>query len=186
MRPFVWNAQAEPFEHRFSVLAPRDRHGRRADRVLEHQVPADDPRDELAHRRVGVGVGAAGDGNHRRELGVAEAGERAADAGDDEREDDRRAGAIGDSRGRADEQAGADDRADAERDERYRAQGALERALPGGRASASSVSMDLVLNNEPATLYPRVRSAVSPAPACRHRTGKRRPVRDGTMEHALP
>ena len=43
---------------------------------------------------------------------------------------------------------------------------------PVERDSARSVSMDLVRNTEPATLYPRVLSAVSPAPACRHRTGK--------------
>ena len=53
--------------------------------VLEDQVPADDPGDQLAHRRVRVGVGAARDRDHRRHLGVAEAGEGAADAGDDER-----------------------------------------------------------------------------------------------------
>ncbi len=36
--------------------------------VFEHQVPADDPGDELADGGIGVGVGAAGDGNHRGEL----------------------------------------------------------------------------------------------------------------------
>ena len=74
--------------------------------------------DQLAHRRVGIGVGAAGDRNHRRELGVAEPGERAADAGDEERERHRRARAIGDRRRGADEETGADDGADAQRDER--------------------------------------------------------------------
>ena len=50
--------------------------------VLEHQVPADDPRDELAHRRVAVRVRRAGDRDHARELGVAEAGEAAGEAGE--------------------------------------------------------------------------------------------------------
>ena len=114
---------------RLRVLAPGDRHGGGADRVLQHEVPADDPGEQLPHRRVGVGVGAAGDRDHRGELGVAEAGERAADAGDDERERDRRAGAVGDRGGGADEQPGADDRADPERDQRPRPQRAFERAL---------------------------------------------------------
>ena len=35
---------------------------------------------ELAERGVGVGVGAAGDGDHGGELGVAECGEGAAEA----------------------------------------------------------------------------------------------------------
>ena len=92
-------------------------HGRRGDGVFENQIPTDDPRDQLAHRRVRVRVGAAGDGNHRRELGVTQAGERAADSGDDERQHHRRTRAIGDRSGGAHEQTGADDCADAERDE---------------------------------------------------------------------
>ena len=129
--PLVWYSRPEPGEDAIGVFTPRDRDRRRADRILEHQVPADDPGDQLAHRRVGVGVGAAGDGDHRGELGVTETGERAADAGDDEREDDRRARAIGDRGRRAHEQAGADDRADPQRHERERTQRPPERAFPG-------------------------------------------------------
>ena len=46
-------------EQRDEVARPADRDRRRAERVLEDQVPADDPGDELAQRRVGVGVGGA-------------------------------------------------------------------------------------------------------------------------------
>ena len=53
--------------------APRREH-------LEDQVPADDPREELAHGRVREGVGAAGNGHGRGELGVAHDRERAGDA----------------------------------------------------------------------------------------------------------
>ena len=56
-----------------------------ADRVLENQVPADDPRDQLAHGRVRVGVRAARDGNHRRQFGVAERSKAADDGDQDER-----------------------------------------------------------------------------------------------------
>src|SRR5204863_2217518 len=94
MRPLVWNAHPEPLEHAIRVLAPSDRNRRRRDRVLEDQIPTDDPRDKLTHRRVGIGIGAAGDGNHRGEFRVAETRKGAADAGDDERKHNRRTGAI--------------------------------------------------------------------------------------------
>ena len=71
--------------------ADSDRHVR--DRVFEDQVPADDPGEDLAHGRVGVGVSAAGHGDHRREFGVAERGEAAGDGDQHEGERNRRAGA---------------------------------------------------------------------------------------------
>ena len=123
--------QAEAAQQLLEVARPGDRDGDVADRVLDDQVPADDPGDQLAERRVGVGVGRAGDRHHRRELGVAERREAAGDRGQHEREDDRRPGAevIGAAGGRrADrrEDAGADDRADAERGELQRAERALQ------------------------------------------------------------
>ena len=54
--------------------------------VFEDEVPADDPGDEFAQGGVGVGVGRAGDGDHAGEFGVAEAGERADERDEDERE----------------------------------------------------------------------------------------------------
>ena len=57
------------------VARPAHADRRRADGVLEHQVPADDPGDQLAERGVAVGVRAAGDRDHARELRVAEPGE---------------------------------------------------------------------------------------------------------------
>ena len=51
------------------------------DQVLEDEVPTDDPRDELAHRGVRVGVGAASDGDHRGHLRVAKAREGRRDGG---------------------------------------------------------------------------------------------------------
>ena len=87
---------ADAAQQRREVVAPRDRDGDVADRVLENQVPADDPRHQLAERRVGVGVGAAGLRNHRRQLRVAERRQRAGAAEQDEREDQRRSGAGAD------------------------------------------------------------------------------------------
>ena len=69
-----------------------------AEGVLEDEVPADDPGDQLAERRVGVGVGRPGDGDHAGELGVAEAGEGADDSHQHQRHRQRRtsAGTAGD------------------------------------------------------------------------------------------
>ena len=124
-RRFKWGVvplvrYLHPYEHQHAVgvLAPRDRHGRGANGVFEHQVPADHPRHQLPHRRVGIGVGAAGDRDHRGKFGVAQSGECATHGGEQERERDRWSGPLGDGGGGADEQARADDRADAERDQR--------------------------------------------------------------------
>ncbi len=80
----------------------------------------------FAERRVGIGVGAAGDRDHRGELGVAEARERAAEAGDQERDDQRRAGVVGGGRAGQHEDAGADDGADAEQHQRARVERAVQ------------------------------------------------------------
>ncbi len=149
--------------------ADRDAHV--GEGVLEDEVPADDPGDELAHGGVGVGVGGAGDGDHAGELGVAEAGEGADDGDEDQREGEGGAGAgaageggvvdevVGQGRvedgggvelfagdGGADdgEDARADDGADAEGGERDGAEGFLERRLRALRTHEMSLSMDLV------------------------------------------
>ena len=92
----------------------------------KHQAPADDPGEKFAERRIGVGIGAARDRNLARDLGVAERGERADDAGDDERDRQRRAGARRRSDAGQHEDPGADDGADAHRRERPRSERTLE------------------------------------------------------------
>ena len=57
---------------RLEVFAPRDRDRDVSDRVLEDQIPADDPGDDLAERRVRVRVRASRLRNHRRQLGVTQ------------------------------------------------------------------------------------------------------------------
>ena len=69
---------------RLTVGAKADRDYDVADDVFEDQVPADDPGENLAERGVGIGVGAAGDGNHRGQFGVTESG-KAASHGDQEK-----------------------------------------------------------------------------------------------------
>ena len=109
------------------VGRPADRDGRGADDELEREVPADDERDQLAERRVGERVRAARDRHHGGELGVAERGERADDAGQHERQHDRGPGLGGRGVAGEHEDAGADDDADAEHGDVERAQLALER-----------------------------------------------------------
>ena len=77
--------------------AHRDRHVRYG--VFEDQIPADDPREDLAEDRVGVGVRAAGDRNHRRQFRVAQRRETAHERGDEERERDPRPRALPPDRG---------------------------------------------------------------------------------------
>ena len=91
---------AEPVEGGSHVGGEADADRHVADRVFQDEVPADDPRDELAHRRVGVGVSAASDGDHGRQLGVAESGEGANDGHQDQRNRQRRSGAGTPQRGR--------------------------------------------------------------------------------------
>ncbi len=139
--PLGVEVDAEPVEQVDDVggEAYADAHVREG--VLEDEVPADDPGDELAERGVGVGVGGAGDGDHAGELRVAEAGEAADDGDEDEREGEcgACAGASGDgaevggaSRGEIDDgglgpgdglgrvaaDGGADDGKDARADDR--------------------------------------------------------------------
>ena len=124
--------QPDELKDLVEVLAPRDCDRGGANRVLQDEIPADDPGDELTHGGVGIGVGAARDRNHGREFRIAESSEGAADSGDDKGEHYRGAGPVGDRGGGPHEESRTDDRADPERDERPGAQRALERALAGG------------------------------------------------------
>ena len=108
--------------------ADGDRHV--ADRIFENQVPADNPREDFAERGLRIGISGTRDRDHRSKLRIAEAGERADDAGDDVGDEDggprvERRGVTG-----TDEDAGADDAADAEEHEVPRPQGPFELACP--------------------------------------------------------
>ena len=105
------------------------------------EVPADDPGQQFAERGVGVGVGAAGDRRHRGELGVAEGGQNAADAGDDVGQHDRGPGSFGGDAAGHHEDAGADDRPDAQRRQRQGPSTRWRRFSPS--ISACRVSSDL-------------------------------------------
>ena len=70
----------ESAEQRTEVAAPRDRHRHVTDGILKDQIPANDPRDQLAQRSVRIRVCAAGSRNHRGQLGITEPGQPADNA----------------------------------------------------------------------------------------------------------
>ena len=76
---------AEIVEEAHHIARPADGDGGGTERVFEEQIPADDPSDQLAHRGVGISVGAARDRYGRGHLGIAQAGAGADEAGEYER-----------------------------------------------------------------------------------------------------
>ncbi len=78
-RPFVGQVDAERGELRLGITGEAHRDGNVADRVFEDQVPADDPGENFAERRVGISVGATGNRDHRGQFGVAQSGKAASD-----------------------------------------------------------------------------------------------------------
>ena len=137
VREPVRQRDPEPREQRREIAAPGNRDGNVADGVLQNQVPADHPRDQLAERGVRIGIRAPRLRDHGRQLCIAERRQTAHDAEQDEREDQRRPGAVanhvpvgmnlargGGADGRED--AGADHRADREEDQIPGAERALQ------------------------------------------------------------
>ena len=80
-------------EQILEIRGESDRHGHVGDGVLENEVPADDPGDQLAEDGVRVCIRAAGDGNHRCKFRIAEAGETARHGYQQEGDCDGRPGA---------------------------------------------------------------------------------------------
>ena len=79
-------------EQLHEITRPAYRHGHVADRIFQNQIPADDPGDDLAQRRVGISVGRSGNRDHRGQLAVTERRESAGDRRDDKGKRHRRAG----------------------------------------------------------------------------------------------
>ena len=123
----VGQRPAELGEEIAQVQRPPLGHDRAAEREFEHQVPADDPRDQLAHGGVGERVGRPGDRHRRGELGVADGGQPAGDRRDHERHRHGRPGHRRGGAGGEGEDAGADDDGHAEDREVPGGQRALER-----------------------------------------------------------
>ena len=97
------------------------------DGVFDDQIPADNPRDQLAHRGVGVGVSRTRDGNSRCKFGVAKRGKGAGDCRENEQKNHRRTAVV---RRFADhcENARADNGGDAHQGQIKNAERAFERS----------------------------------------------------------
>ena len=124
-----WNVDAEIMQQRDNIARPADGDGGGAHGVFEDEVPTDDPGEDLAQGRIGIGVGAAGDRQKRGEFGVAQADEGTGDAADDEGEHDTGAGIVRRRRAGENEDTGADDAADAERRNAQRPKRLAKRVL---------------------------------------------------------
>ena len=68
-----WNIHAEVVEEFDGVAGPSDGDGGGGEQVFQDQIPADDPGEEFAEASIGIGIGAAGGGNHSSVFGVTEA-----------------------------------------------------------------------------------------------------------------
>ena len=84
---------AEPDEQAIRISGKPHRHGHVGDGIFQDQVPADNPGDNFTECSIRIGISAAGDGDHRGELGVTEPGERADQRDQQKRERDGRSGA---------------------------------------------------------------------------------------------
>jgi len=114
------------------IARPPDRHRRRAEEILQDQVPADDPGQELPACRVGVGVGTPGDRDHRGVFGIAEPGKERGQTRNDQGEDQGRSRVFRRHVPRKDEDAGTDRCPDAETDELGRRQNPAQSPDPVG------------------------------------------------------
>src|SRR6266576_3244570 len=112
-----WKLDSHFAEQGDEVTRPPDGNRRGAEGVLEYEVPTDNPGDQLAQSCVSVGVGAAGYGNHARQLGVAESRKNAGDAGQHYRERERGSGVLGGDLTADDEDSCSNHGTDAEGDE---------------------------------------------------------------------
>jgi hypothetical protein len=108
---------ADIVKHRLDVTRPADRDEGPGKEIFQREAPADRPRRRLTHRGMAVGIGAARYGHHRGEFGVAEPGEQADHARDEEGQGYGGSRMLGCDGARQHEYAGAHGAADAEADE---------------------------------------------------------------------
>ena len=123
---------AEVVQEFDGVAGPTDCNGGGGEQVFQDKVPAYDPSDEFAETGVGVGVGAAGGGNHSGVFGIAEAGEEAADTRNGEGENEGGSGVVCGGGAGENEDSSADDGADTEEGELPGAEGFDEASLVFG------------------------------------------------------
>ncbi len=112
-----WNDQAEIAKQADDIARPADRDDRCGKPIFEQQQRAHDPGRELTNRGVAIGIGRPGNGESRRQFGVAQPGERADKARDQKRDQHGRAGMERGGVAGAHEDASPDDAANAQENE---------------------------------------------------------------------
>jgi hypothetical protein len=106
--------QPENADEVLEVLRPAMSHGRGCHRVFQYEIPSNDPREELAERRVGVRVRGPRHRDDGGKLRVAHCSKDAAYSRDDEGEHEGWTGRIMRGHAHEDEDPGPDDGADPE------------------------------------------------------------------------
>ena len=118
----------EYVEQLYKVIGPAGRYRAGPHGVFQRQIPADDPGEEFAHRRIGIRIGAARQWDHRGKLGVTQGGEGASEPGEDEGQHQPGSGVVRAQSGQ-DEDAGPDHGAHSQGGQLDHAQGALQAVL---------------------------------------------------------
>src|SRR6266700_3067960 len=114
MAPLIRECNTKPPKHAVEILAPCNRNGRSANGILQPEVPADNPGNELSHGRVGIRISAARNWNHRSEFRIAQSREGTADTRNNKCQGDRGARPVGNRSGGSHKQTSADNSADSE------------------------------------------------------------------------
>ena len=126
VRELSGNMYAKALHDLVEIARPADGDSRRPRAIFKHQIPADDPGENLAKRCVSVSVGASRNRNQRGEFGITERDEGAGRSREQERNHHARPGDIRGDRAGEHEDAGADDPANAERHQGHPAQCAFK------------------------------------------------------------
>src|SRR5208337_3665856 len=108
-------------EEGVEVPGPADCHRRDRKTVFENEIPADDPRPDLAERDVAVGIGAPGKRDQGGKFSIAERSKEAGNTGNNERKRKCITGVQSRDKTGQDKYSHTDDAPDAEHDEVKRA-----------------------------------------------------------------
>ena len=111
------------------ISRPAHRHRGGGKEVFQDEIPTNNPGQKLTQGGIGIGIGATRGGDHGSVFGVAEAGEKAADARDGEGEDESGPGVLSGGRAGQNKNSGANDGSDPEENELPGAQGLDEARL---------------------------------------------------------
>src|ERR1700729_882198 len=123
------NVNMEVLQQTDKVPAPSGSHRRRTERILQRQVPPDDPRHKLTQRRITIRVRRTRNRNQRSKFRIAEPRKRAGDTSHDKAQHHRRPGMDRRRLTRQHKNSRADDRPDSKRNQIQRTESSFQSAL---------------------------------------------------------